>query len=80
MLNLIQHLTKLRTYETLKGPMKQVQGMVQGDRLGLFTNASHIKEATIEAIKPYPPLSSNRLMGHAQLIKGGWGDWGRGSL
>ena len=32
MLNLIQHLTKLSTYETLKRPMKQVQGMVQGDK------------------------------------------------
>ena len=40
MLNLIQHLTKSKTYETLKRPMKQVQGMVQGDRLGLFTSSS----------------------------------------
>ncbi len=36
MLNLVQHLTRSRNYETLKRPMKQVQGMVQGDRLGLF--------------------------------------------
>ena len=32
MLNLIQHLTKSTTYETLK--------QVQGDRLGLFTSPS----------------------------------------
>jgi hypothetical protein len=29
-----------RTYETLKRPMKQVQGMVQGDISGLFTRPS----------------------------------------
>jgi hypothetical protein len=40
MLNLFQHLTKTWTYETLKRPMKQVQGMVQGDRLGHFTGPS----------------------------------------
>ena len=34
MLNLIQHLTKSTTYETLK--------QVQGDRLGLFTSSSYI--------------------------------------
>jgi hypothetical protein len=39
MLNLIQHLIRLRTYETLKQPMKQVQGMVQGDKSGLLTRA-----------------------------------------
>jgi hypothetical protein len=32
MLNLIQHLTKSTTYETLK--------QVQGDRMGLFTSPS----------------------------------------
>jgi hypothetical protein len=35
MLNLIQHLTKSRTYETLK----QVQ---KGDKLGLFTRPSNM--------------------------------------
>jgi hypothetical protein len=35
MLNLIQHLTKSITYETLK--------RVQGDRLGLFTRPSKMK-------------------------------------
>jgi len=35
MLNLIQHLTKSTTYETLK--------QVQGDRLGLFTSPSEIE-------------------------------------
>jgi hypothetical protein len=34
MLNLIQHLTKSRTYETLK--------QVQGDRSGLFTRPSKL--------------------------------------
>ena len=34
MLNLIQHLTKPRTYETLK--------QVQGDRSGLFTRSSNL--------------------------------------
>jgi hypothetical protein len=34
MLNLIQHLTKSRAYETLK--------QVQGDKLGLFTRPSHM--------------------------------------
>jgi len=34
MLNLIQHLTKSRTYETLK--------QVQGDKLGLFTRPSNM--------------------------------------
>ena len=33
MLNLVQHLIKSMAYETLKRPMKQVQGMVQGDVL-----------------------------------------------
>ena len=33
MLNLFQHLTRSRIYETLKQPMKQVQGMVQGDKI-----------------------------------------------
>ncbi len=28
------HLTELIIYETLKPPMKQVQGMVQGDKKG----------------------------------------------
>ena len=36
MLNLIQHLTKSRPYETLK--------QVQGDRLGLFTRPSYDKK------------------------------------
>jgi hypothetical protein len=35
MLNLIQHLTKSRTYETLK--------QVQGDKSGLFTRPSNIE-------------------------------------
>jgi len=35
MLNLVQHLTKSRTYETLK--------QVQGDRLGLFTSSSTVE-------------------------------------
>jgi hypothetical protein len=35
MLNLIQHLTKLRTYETLK--------QVQGDKAGLFTRPSDLR-------------------------------------
>jgi hypothetical protein len=35
MLNLIQHLTRSRTYETLK--------QVQGDKLGLFTRLSFLK-------------------------------------
>jgi len=34
MLNLIQHLTKSRTYETLK--------QVQGDKSGLFARASQL--------------------------------------
>jgi hypothetical protein len=34
MLNLIQHLTKSRTYETLK--------QVQGDKLGFFTRPSNM--------------------------------------
>ena len=34
MLNLIQHLTNSKTYETLK--------QVQGDKLGLFTRASYL--------------------------------------
>src|SRR4030043_229282 len=39
MLNLIQHLTKSTTYETLKSEtLNLIQGMVQGDRLGLFTS------------------------------------------
>ena len=37
MLNLIQHLAKSRIYKTLKQPMKQVQGMVQGDKSRLIT-------------------------------------------
>jgi hypothetical protein len=45
---LIQHLTKSRTYETLKQPMKQVQGMVQGDRLGLFSRPSKIEESNLQ--------------------------------
>ena len=44
---LIQHLTKSKTYETLKRPMKQVQGMVQGDRLGLFTRPSFLVANTV---------------------------------
>jgi len=46
MLNLVQHLTKSRTYETLK--------QVQGDRLGLFTSSPFVwstKKITIEKIK-----------------------------
>jgi len=43
MLNLIQHLIKSRTYETLKRPMKQVQDMVQGDKSGLFTKPSNME-------------------------------------
>ena len=39
---LIQHLIKSKTYETLKQPMKQVQGMVQGDKSGLFTGPSFL--------------------------------------
>ncbi len=35
MLNLIQHLTKSKTYETLK--------QVQGDKLGLFTRQTTIQ-------------------------------------
>jgi len=43
MLNLIQHLTKSTTYETLKSEtLNLIQGMVQGDRLGLFANPSII--------------------------------------
>jgi hypothetical protein len=38
MLNLIQHLIKSRTYETLK--------QVQGDKSGLFTKPSYIIVAT----------------------------------
>jgi len=40
MLNSVQHLTSLGTYETLNQPMKQVQGMVQGDRYRLFKRSS----------------------------------------
>jgi len=42
MLNLIQHLTKSRTYETLK--------QVQGDKLGLFTRPSRIKMMITKSI------------------------------
>jgi hypothetical protein len=35
-MNLFQHLIESRNSETLKQPMKQVQGMVQRDRKGLF--------------------------------------------
>jgi hypothetical protein len=38
MLNLIQHLKKLSTYETLK--------RVQGDRLGLFMRSSRVVSTT----------------------------------
>ena len=39
MLNLIQHLTKSMSYETLKSQtLNLIQGMVQGDKSGLFTN------------------------------------------
>ncbi len=34
--------TNSMTYVTLKQPTKQVQGKVQGDRPGLFTNSSPI--------------------------------------
>ena len=46
MLNLIQHLTKSRTYETLK--------RVQGDRLGLFTRPSQLSQ--IELANPIATL------------------------
>ena len=36
----VHHLIESRTYETLKQPMKQVQGMVQGDESGLSTGPS----------------------------------------
>ena len=41
MLNLFQHLTKPMSYETLKSQtLNLIQGMVQGDKSGLFTNPS----------------------------------------
>ena len=40
MLNLFQHLTKSWTYETLK--------QVQGDRLGLFTSPSMLKNLNLK--------------------------------
>jgi hypothetical protein len=47
-LNLIQdlrfqHLINSMSYETLKQPMKQVQGVVQGDKSGLFTDYQILK-------------------------------------
>ena len=39
MLNWVQHLTESNTYETLNQPMKQVQGMVQGDKKGFTTQS-----------------------------------------
>ena len=52
-LNLIQdlrfqHLINSMSYETLKQPMKQVQGVVQGDKSGLFTRLSNFKILTFE--------------------------------
>jgi len=50
MLNLIQHLTKSMSYETLK--------QVQGDKSGLFTNPSILgkKENKFIVLKPIIPL------------------------
>ena len=52
MLNLIQHLTKSRTYETLK--------RVQGDRLGLFTRPSNLNLEILEII--FPPTAPTRMV------------------
>jgi hypothetical protein len=39
---LVQHLRRSRSYETLKRPMKQVQGMVQkGDKKGVFQRSPY---------------------------------------
>ncbi len=64
MLNLVQHLIKSMSYETLKQPMKQVQGVVQGDKSGLFTRLSNFKILTFElwnlALKPFILSESSR--------------------
>jgi hypothetical protein len=56
MLNLVQHLTNSRTYETLK--------QVQGDKSGLFTGPSNLISWFVifaTTIKDYPLLSSEIL-------------------
>jgi hypothetical protein len=64
MLNLVQHLTRSRTYETLKRPMKQVQGMVQGDRLGLSMRPPIVNYFLLQPVRsPIPSClttSTNR--------------------
>ena len=52
MLNLVQHLTKSRTYETLK--------QVQGDKSGLFTRPSNMKPTNVGPIVP-PKVAPNRI-------------------
>ena len=58
MLNLIQHLTKSRTYETLK--------QVQGDKLGLFTRPSDLDIKIIFAL-PYALCPLPFLCGHREI-------------
>jgi len=42
MLNGVQHLTQPKPCETLKQPVKQVQGKVQGDKSGPFARLSNV--------------------------------------
>jgi hypothetical protein len=59
MLNLIQHLTKSKTYETLK--------QVQGDRLGLFTRPSYLNYMKNNLNYPSPLAGEGRVRGNPNV-------------
>jgi len=60
MLNLVQHLTKSISYETLK--------QVQGDKLGLFTRPSHFEKPK-KTVMLNPDSASHLLVQFDEILK-----------